>query len=172
MSPSFSKLSVLSGMVLLLMSLNLTSAAAQEWKDMEWDQFKIAFKVPDYFEEKSNTEKAYTASGSDFTLSIQPWKDATMTAEDVANKALKKLNATDVTVTSQEKVKLKGFEGYQIIGAGAQKDKAMIFVVLGMIDPEGETNFSAYIMFWHNEDSNDGNIEIATKIIESFSKME
>lgn len=172
MSASFSKFSLLSGLVMLVMSLNLTSAVAQEWKEMEWDQFKIAFKVPDYFEEKSNTEKAYTASGSDFTLSIQPWKDATLTAEDVANKALKKLNATDVTITSQEKVKLKGFEGYQIIGAGAQNGKALIFAVLGMIDPDGETNFSAYIMFWHDEETDEGNIEIATTIIESFAKIE
>ncbi len=155
-----------------LFVFNYGLTAQDDWKEMEWKAFGIDFKVPKDFEITESTEKNFTASGSGFTLSIQPWQDSTLTAEQVAAKAQEDLDATDVTVTSREKVDLKGFEGYEIVGAGKQDGKTMLFAVLGFIDPHGDTNFSAYILFWNDPNENEKNIKIAEEIIEGISKAD
>jgi hypothetical protein len=159
-------------LVLSVFFLNQMVSAQDDWKEMEWKSYAIDFKVPKDFEIKESTGKVFTASGDGFTLSIQPWQDSTLTAEQVAAKAQEDLDATEVTVTSREKVELKGFEGYEIVGAGKQNGKPMLFAVLGFIDPHGDTNFSAYILFWDDPNENEKNIKIAEEIIEGISKQQ
>ncbi|MBX7152573.1 hypothetical protein K1X84_13105 [bacterium] len=154
-----------------ILVLNFSVQAQSGWKEMEWETYSIRFKVPESFEITESTADIFTASGEDFTLSISPWKDASISVEEVANKALGSLSADDVTITSHEKIDLNGFEGYEILGTGYQDDRPLLFVVLGFIDPDGETNFSAYILFWHDENKNQENIDIATQIIEGIGKM-
>jgi len=144
--------------------------AQDQWKDMEWQTYGMEFQVPDEFQITESTGKIFTATGDGFTLSIQPWVDSTLSAEQVAQKTQESLEADDVQITSREKVDLKGYEGYELIGSGKQEGKEMLFVILGFIDPEGDTNFSAYILFWNDEISNDKNIKIAEHIVESIGK--
>jgi hypothetical protein len=169
MTTSFCAKTVL---VLIVVFIHHSLWAQEGWKEMEWKSYAIDFKVPKDFEIKESMGKIFTASGDGFTLSIQPWQDSSLTAEQVAAKAQEDLDATDVTVTSREKVDLKGFEGYEIVGAGKQDGKAMLFAVLGFIDPHGDTNFSAYILFWDDPNENEKNIKIAEEIIEGISKQE
>ena len=155
--------------VLLVISMSLFQ---DDWKEMEWKSYGIDFKVPPDFEITDNTDKFFSASGSGFTLSLVPWKDSTLTAEDAAAKAQANLEATDVIIVSREKVDLKGFDGYEIIGSGKQDGRPMLFAVLGFIDPHSDANFSAYILFWNDPNENDKNIKIAAEIIEGIGKEE
>jgi hypothetical protein len=151
---------------------NHNVSAQEDWKEMEWKSYAMDFRVPKDFEITESTGKIFTASGDGFTLSVQPWEDSSLTVEQVAAKAEEDLNASDVTITSREKVDLKGFDGYEIIGSGKQDGKAMLFAVLGFIDPHGATNFSAYILFWDDPNENEKNIKTAEQIIEGISKEE
>jgi len=146
-------------------------AHSQRMKPMEWADYNLAFSVPNNFSVTENTDDRFTASGEDMTLHISPYRDETMTAEDVANRALESLNATGVELTLHESVDLQGFEGYQMVGYGQQDGRDLLFLVLGLIDPDGDTNLAAYMMWWHDESRNDANTKAALKILKSFKKL-
>lgn len=147
------------------------SAQAQRMKPMEWADYNLGFSVPNSFSITENTDDRFTASGEDITLHISPYKDETLTSEDVANRALQSLNASGVELTLNEPVELQGFEGYQMVGYGQQDGRDLLFLVLGLIDPDGDTNLAAYVMWWHDEARNDMNTKTALKILKSFKKL-
>ncbi len=145
-------------------------AHGQDWTDMVWDKYGITFKAPTGFDIKKNTDKVFTCSGLNFTVTIKPYKDASLKANDAANKAYADLNATDMEIDVDEKVKLNGFEGYKILGSGKQNGKKLLFAALGAIDPDSDVNFSVNILFWDDPAHNDVNKEAALYILESFAK--
>jgi hypothetical protein len=161
-------------MLKTIVILTLSLFFQDNWKSMEWQSYGIEFKVPQDFVITENTDKIFTAMGSGFTMSVRPWKDSTLTAEEVESRAQDSLGTfiADIKITLHEKVDLKGFEGYEVVGSGNQDGKPLLFAVLGFIDPHGDTNFSAYILFWDDPDENDKNIKIAEEIIEGFNKLE
>ena len=142
------------------------------WKQMTWPVYGMDFMVPENFKIMESSADIYVAEGDGFSFAIQPWRDSTLSLEQVAAKALEQLDAEDAAVTIRDKVDLDGFEGYEIIGAGKQEGSDMIFVVLGFIDPVSDANFSAYILFWHDMKTDDENIRIAKQIIEGIRKSE
>jgi len=157
---------------LILASFLLTTAAsAQRMKPMEWADFNVGFSLPNSFNITESTGERFTASGEDITLHIAPYKDESMTAEQVANAALELLNATGVELTLHEPVELQGLEGYQMVGYGQQEGRDLLFLVLGLIDPDGDTNLAAYVMWWHDETRNEVNTKTALKILKSFKKL-
>ncbi len=156
---------------LLLAFVLVSQADAQRMKPMEWKTYNIGFSVPVKFNVTESTGERFTASGEDMTLHISPYLDESLSAEEVANRALGSLNASGVELTLNEPVTLQGLEGYQMVGYGQQSGRDMLFVVLGLIDPDGSTNMAAYMMWWHDESRNEANTQTAIKILQSFKKL-
>lgn len=140
------------------------------WKEMTWPAYGIDFTVPENFKMMESSTDIFVAEGDGFSFAIQPWRDSTLSLEQVAAKALEQLDADDASITIRDKIVLEGYEGYEIIGAGRQEGNDLIFVVLGFIDPASDANFSAYILFWHDLKTDDENIRIAKQIIEGIRK--
>ena len=68
------------GIYLLFVTLCVvTTTARAQWTDMEWETYGLGFKAPSNFDLKQNDDKAFTAKGAIFTMSIKPWEDATIT---------------------------------------------------------------------------------------------
>lgn len=140
------------------------------WKEMTWPDYKMDFMLPEHFKVMESSESIFVAEGDGFSFAIQPWRDSTLSLEEVAAQALEQLAADDASVMIRDKIDLDGFDGYEIIGTGKQEGSDMIFVVLGFIDPVSDANFSAYILFWHDTKTDDENIRIAKRIIEGIRK--
>ncbi|MBL7996265.1 hypothetical protein JNM05_12920 [bacterium] len=140
------------------------------WKEMTWPAYGMDFMLPENFKTKESSTEFFVAEGDGFSFAIQPWRDSTLSLEQVAAKALEQLDADEASITIRDKVDMDGFEGYEIIGAGKQEGSDMIFVVLGFIDPVSDANFSAYILFWHDMKTDDENIRISKQIIEGIRK--
>ena len=156
--------------IVVLMFFSDLLYSQSDWKQMTWPTYGIDFMVPGNFKMIENTTDIFVAEGDGFSFAIQPWRDSTLTVEQVAAKALEQLNADDAEITARDKIDLNGFEGYEIIGAGQQEGEAVLFIVLGFIDPVSDLNYSAYIMFWHDPKTDDENIKIAKQIVEGVRK--
>lgn len=142
------------------------------WVQMTWPAYGIDFMLPENFAVFESSADHYIAQGNGFSFAIRPWRDSTLTAEQVAAKALEQLNAEDAAITFRDKIDLDGFEGYEIIGAGRQEGSDLFFVALGFIDPLSDLNYSAYIMFWHDPEKDDENIGIVKRIVEGIRKAD
>jgi len=143
-----------------------------KWQNYTWDEYDMQFQIPTNFTVRENSSSIFTADdGSTFTFQIVPWKDASLTANDVANLGYKKLNAVDVIIDVDHKIKLSGFSGYEIIGTGYQGESLLHFAVLGFIDKNSPVNFYAYCLFWDDKNTNNKNMDIGINIIESIGKI-
>jgi len=163
--------------MLLMFTFILLAGSSQAnsggWDKYTWRQYKIKFEIPSEFEVKENSANQFAASDDIMTFEIYPWKDANVEARDVAIQAVKDLNiefkGSEAIVKD---IKLNGFNGYRIEGNGTQKNKALHFTVLGLIDPKSSTNFAAYILYWTGTRDDNDYSAISNDIIESISKMQ
>jgi len=162
--------------VTLLTGLNGSNLFAQEedWIDMEWDTYKIAFKAPKDFTLKQNDDKAFTANGAIFTMSLKPWKDASITdPTDIALKAYETTPGTDKTIIEEKELNVNGYKGYYAYCTAIQKEKGMHMIIAGFLDPNSETNFTVQLLFWDSDDAtNLLNYEAAQYILQSLKPME
>ncbi len=144
--------------------------AQSGWNQLTWPAYGIDFMLPENFVIIESSSEMYVAESKGFSFAIRPWRDSTLTAEQVAARALEQLNADSVEITFRDKIDLDGFEGYEMIGAGQQDGSDLFFVALGFIDPVSDLNYSAYILFWHDPLTDDENIRIAKQIVEGIGK--
>jgi hypothetical protein len=160
-------------LVILSMIFFTSETHAQTgWIQLTWPAYGIDFELPENFVIIESSPETYMAESKGFSFSMRPWRDSTLTAEQVAAKALAELNADNVSITFRDKIDLDGFEGYEMIGAGEQEGNGLFFVALGFIDPLSDLNYSAYILFWHDPEKDDDNIRIAKRIVEGIRKSE
>lgn len=152
--------------------MGATAIFAQDMIDMEWSNYNIAFQIPSDFKERECTDTLYSGATGKFSLTISPWKDANVTEIDVAKKGYDTYTAT----TNKQKLdegempdmEESGFKAYYIVGSGTQTNKALYFIVVGVINPNSDVNFYARFAWWDNPSVNDSTVEICEQVIQSF----
>ena len=141
------------------------------WDDVTWKKYHIKFKIPAHLKESENDNEKYIAEDENLSFEIYPWKDSTLSEEDVANAAFEDLglDRRNTKITSDKKRDLNGYKGYEILGEGTLRGKKANFAVLGFIDPNSSMNFAAYVFYWQGKDADEEeNIKIERDIIESI----
>lgn len=163
------------GIYLLFVTLCVvTTTARAQWTDMEWETYGLGFKAPSNFDLKQNDDKAFTAKGAIFTMSIKPWEDATITEPmKICQKAINRTPGTDKTVIEEADIEdLHGFTGYEAYFTAVQNGKLVHVVVGGYLDPESSVNFTVQLLFWDKtEAENNKNYKAALYILKSFHKL-
>ena len=81
----------------LVMGLTLGGVASAA-QDFTWDAYKIQFALPDDMEVETNDSSEFLARSSKVYFNIQPWADASVTAEDIAKSRLQELDYKNIQV--------------------------------------------------------------------------
>lgn len=143
----------------------LTAFNVNAQHEFTWEEYGISFSLPDDFSETENSSEQFSASREGMQFSIRPFKDDSIDDEDISeytNAIAESMNLENLTVVSA--LEFNGFEGGYAEGV---KDGVKVFV-MGLIDPDSDTNFFVTIAFGEND-------EIATadaiKICQSIHKM-
>jgi len=140
-------------------------------KTWTYKQYGLQFTTPADFNVRTNDAKSFVASdGKSITLSIYPYKDASVTKEKIADIAWNKINATNKKSDERIPIDLDGYKGYAMVGSGLQNNKELLFIAFGCIDPTSETNFYSIIYYW-NDSNADANTDKAIGILKSFKKV-
>jgi len=150
-----------------------SSAQDEGWKKMTWKEYNIDFFAPVDFTVTKNDATAYTANGSIFTMSIKPWKDASITEPlPIAQQAWDVTPGTDKSVIKETPLNVNGLEGYYAYGVAFQNGKGMHMIIAGFLDPNSSTNFTVQLLFWDKDDAeNDLNYNAAQYILNSFKPI-
>lgn len=161
-------------LLVFVMFFGFVHKAAAQWTDLEWEAYGIGFKAPSGFTLKQNDSKAFTATGAIFTMSIKPWKDASITDPvAICQRALDLTAGTNKTVIAEEEIDdLGGLIGYEGYCTAVQSGKLMHIVVGGYLDPNSKTNFTVQLLFWDNVKQNKKNLEAALYILSSFKVLD
>ena len=94
-------------LMVVLLALSFNANAQDGLQEMTWDEYGIEFVAPADFDLIQNDAKAFTAKGAAFTLSIKPWKDASITDPlDIAQKAFDITPGTEKTVEIEKPIKI------------------------------------------------------------------
>lgn len=144
---------------------------AADWIDMEWSAYNLSFQVPSDMKEYVNTEKQYGVTGS-VSLTINPWKDATITERDAAQKAYDTVKGIDNRQLLDEgdlpDMEESGLRGYYMIGSGYQNKRALYFLFVGVINPNSDVNFYLCFMWWDDPKTNDVKVQLCEDIVKTF----
>jgi hypothetical protein len=146
-------------LILLPLVLVLSVFSDNEWV---WDEYGLAFVLPDDFEVETNDSEGFYALGDGMEFGIFPFHDDDIDAMDIsvvtfAIADMLELDDYDEAVL----VELNGLEGALVEG---QRDGVRI-VLLGIIDPETSTNFFATVEFY---DDDEVAVDAAIDIINSI----
>jgi hypothetical protein len=163
------KLSMLFLLVIFFSTGFVTKVSAQ-WTDLVWETYGIGFKAPSDFTLTENDHNAFTANGAIFTMSIKPWKDASITDPmKICQHALDITPGSDKKVILEQEIKhMNGLNGYEGYCTATQDGKFLHILVGGYLNPSNSTNFTVQLLFWDNEEHNKTNIDAAIYILESF----
>lgn len=160
--------SLLAFVALLFIVLPGSIYAQKTWT---YKQYGLQFTTPAEFNVSKNDASSFVASdGRSITLSIYPYKDASVTKEKIADIAWNKVNATNKKSDESIPIELDGYEGYAMVGSGMQNNREVVFIAFGCIDPSSETNFYSVIYYWNDENA-DANTDKAIGILKSFKKV-
>ena len=141
---------------------SLTTYAQQEY---EWDDYGLAFTLPDDFEETASSDEVFEAEGDGMAFSLTVFKDASLTEDDIVEFTLMIADEIDMDVADDaDLVDINGYIGAYVLG---MKD-GVAFYILGMIDPDSDTNFYAVVAFDDEDDIAD---EDAVEILLSIREM-
>lgn len=149
--------------VLAISMLCIGQVSAQQY--YEWDEYGISFTLADDFVEERNDGEEFSAQGDGMSMSIFPFKDASIDDSDIAAYVIDIASSLDLEeVDDVDLIKLNYFKGGYVEG---YKDGARIFL-LGMIDPNSETNFFVVITF---ADDDQNAVDEAISIVSSINKL-
>ncbi len=143
--------------------------------NFEWKDYNVQFVLPDDMKITANTGDKFEAESPGLSFDIYPWKDAKETAQNIAKEAFatlgKELEVDPKTAKSSDggALKINEYDAYLMEGEGKAKDGALIYAVIGMIDPGSEVNFAAYVYFY-SEDKEEA-LKKAVGILKSIKKM-
>ncbi len=105
---------------------------------------------------------------------IYPWKDASLTAEQMGEVAIKTMEGWNWVDSVARDGKARalawnGFKGSQIFGTiTTDASVAVKYTAIGLIDPNSENNFFA-IIYWNSKKTIDKEYyETAAKILTTF----
>ncbi len=151
------------GILVLIFSMFLVQSQAQQ--SYTWEDYGIAFTLADDFKETVSTGEEFSADGDGMSLSIIPFSDESIentdiTAYTMSIAASLKLGRID----DISEIAINGFKGGYAEGVS---EGTKIFI-MGLIDPNSDTNFFVIITFLDN-DANA--IEEAINICKSIHKL-
>ena len=131
-------------LILLTAFIGLFSHSLSAQQEFTWEEYGIGFTLADDFSETVNNIEEFSATGDGMEISIIPFKDNTIDDSDI----------TTYTMAIAAYA-----EGVQ--------NGVKIFV-MGLIDPESETNFFVMIVF---QDNDQNAIDEAINICQSIHKL-
>lgn len=128
----------------IIFYLLITTVALSAQQEYIWDQYDLAFTLPDDFEETTNDSEEFSAIGYGMDLTILPFLDGDIDAEDITTYTM----SLAATLELDHIQDLSVIEINDLIGAYAEGEVegATIFV-MGLIDPESEANYFILIAF-------------------------
>ena len=140
--------------------------AANAQTDYIWDHYGIGFSVTEDFAVTESTEANFTAVSSEgaISVSISPWKDASITEDDLAEATVDialELEILDDQAVEGDYITIDTFSGYFIVAAPIDGGNDMTLMAL-LLDQESETNMLITISYEY------GNIDEALDILNSF----
>jgi hypothetical protein len=119
----------------------LTAYSQQKYS---WDEYGISFTLADDFKEVDNTIDQFSADGDGMTLSILPFKDETVSDADITKYTIEIAKSMNLgTFEDVDLIDINSFKGAYVEGT---KDGVKFFI-MGLIDPESDTNFFVTIVF-------------------------
>lgn len=102
--------SLLAFVAFLFIALQGSVYAQKTWT---YKQYGLQFKTPSDFNVTKNDGSSFVASdGKSITVSIYPYKDASVTKKQIADIAWQKVNATNKKSDESIPINLDGYEGY------------------------------------------------------------
>ncbi|UXP30629.1 hypothetical protein N6H18_09705 [Reichenbachiella agarivorans] len=153
---------------MLLFPVLVQNAFAQEgWKEYSWDYYNIEFELPVDFEVTTNTEVALEAVGDGIRFALYPFDKKDMDTSELPA-FIVNLAETELNLSEIDDLQLMEIEGMSAGYISGQKD-GLMYLVLGLMDPESNYNFYAFVAF---EEDKAGVIEDAMGVFESFSKID
>ena len=145
-----------------LISMSGIITAQQQYT---WEEYGISFSLADDFVEKKNDATEFSADGDGMSLSIIPFKDASIDQEDITGFVMEAAASMELDrVDDVSTIEINGFQGGYAEGV---QDGVNVFM-MGLIDPDSETNFFVIIAFLEG----DGNaIDEGIEICRSIQKL-
>ena len=143
----------------------LASATLSAQQEYTWDAYQIGFTLADDFVETTNSEDEFSADGDGMSMSIVPFSNDEINEDDITAYTISIFDEMDITRTDDiSLIKLNGFVGGYAEGAS---DDTRLFV-MGLIDPDSDTNFFVIITF-HDDDENA--VEEAVRICKGIHRL-
>lgn len=130
-----------------------------------WDEYGIGFSLADDFQEVVNNADEFSALGDGMEMAIIPFKDETIDNNDITGYTMAVASSLELDrIDDVSVINLNGFKGGYAEGVlGGEK----IFL-MGLIDPDSDTNFFVIITFLDNDQNA---INEAIAICKSFYKL-
>ena len=130
-----------------------------------WSEYGLSFSLADDFKEEVNNAEEFSASGDGMNMAILPFKDGDFDDSDITAFTIAIAASLDLgRVDDVNFIDINGFQGGYAEG---EKDGAKIFV-MGLIDPNSDTNFFVLITFL---DQDENATQEAINICQSIHRM-
>ncbi|MBK8516997.1 MAG: hypothetical protein IPL55_12170 [Saprospiraceae bacterium] len=143
----------------------LSSLYLSAQQQYTWEEYGISFTLADDFKESVNSIDEFSASGDGMELSIIPFKDDAIDDSDIHAYTMSIAESLNLErVDDVNTIDINGFKGGYAEGV---QNGAKIFV-MGLIDPDSETNFFVIITF---QDEDQNAIDEAINICKSIKKI-
>ena len=151
--------------VLFLICFSAFSIATNAQQMYTWDDYGIAFSLADDFKETVSNGEEFSAVGDGMELSILPFSDETIDDTDITAYTMAVAASLNLgRIDDINEITFNGFKGGYAEGVS---DGVKIFL-MGLIDPNSDTNFFVIITFLDNDSLA---IEEAVNICRSIHKI-
>lgn len=142
---------------------NLQTIYSQQ--EYTWEEYGIGFSLADDFKEKVNNIEEFSAEGDGMEISIIPFKDGSIDDNDITTYTMSIAASLKLgKIDDISKIDINGFTG----GYAEGVQNGIKIFVMGLIDPDSETNFFITIVF---QDKDENAIEEAINICKSIHKL-
>jgi len=143
----------------------MIAITSQTQQNYVWDEYVISFSLEDDFEEVVNNIEEFSAVGDGMEMAIIPFKDETIDDSDITGYTMSVAASLELErIDDVNVIKVNGFKGGYAEGV---LNGEKIFL-MGLIDPDSDTNFFVIITFLDNDQNA---IEEAINICRSFQKL-
>ena len=143
----------------------LGGTTLQAQQEYVCDAYGIGFTLADDFVEVTNDEDEFSADGDGMSFSIVPFSNDEINEDDITAYTISIFDEMDITRTDDiSKIRLNGFIGGYAEGA---TDDTRLFV-MGLIDPDSDTNFFVIITFF---DDDENAVEEAIRICKGIHRL-
>jgi len=138
-----------------------------------WKKYKLKFVIPKDSKVLKSESYFFSFRFMEMNFVIAPWIDyKNDNPVYVAKKGFKWITGENIKITSEKKLKINGFDTYNIVGNVTKLSILNVFSVLGYVDKDSGSRFYIRTVFPVNNNNSTEYISIAAKVLTSFSKMD